>query len=95
MTIEDITVLLKPFAEKHNLDALILFGSRAQGCNAERSDIDLAVSGGDYLSFKHDVMDNARTLLMFDIVNYNTASERLKGEIDRYGKFIYYKASII
>lgn len=94
MTIDEITELLRPFAIKHNLDFLILFGSRAQGCNQERSDIDLAVIGGDYREFKYDVNDHARTLLIFDIVDYNRASSRLRKEIDAYGKCIYSKTDV-
>lgn len=92
MTNDEIAIMMEPFAVKHNLDKLILFGSRAQGCNAERSDIDLAVVGGNYTAFKYDVNDNARTLLMFDIVDYDRVSPRLKGEIDTYGQLIYKKA---
>ena len=92
MTNDEIAIMLEPFAVKHNLDKLILFGSRAQGCNDERSDIDLAVVGGNYTAFRYDVNDNARTLLMFDIVDYDRVSPRLKGEIDTYGQLIYKKA---
>ena len=92
MTNDEIAIMLEPFAVKHNLDKLILFGSRAQGCNDERSDIDLAVVGGNYTAFKYDVNDNARTLLMFDIMDYDRVSPRLKGEIDTYGQLIYKKA---
>jgi predicted nucleotidyltransferase len=38
-------------AKKNNIKKVILFGSRARGNNYERSDIDLAVSGGDALNF--------------------------------------------
>ena len=33
-------------AKEHGIQKVILFGSRARGDNWERSDIDLAVSGG-------------------------------------------------
>lgn len=92
MTILNIQELLTPFAEKHKVEQLVLYGSRAQGCNHERSDIDLAVVGGDYHTFKYDVEDNARTLLMFDIVDYSKVPPRLREEIDKYGKLIYKKA---
>lgn len=36
------------FAQKYSIGKLILFGSRARGTNTERSDIDIAVYGGDY-----------------------------------------------
>ena len=34
-------------AKQYDIQKVILFGSRARGDNWERSDIDLAVSGGD------------------------------------------------
>ena len=43
--LEDITV----FAQKYNVDKIILFGSRAKGNHRERSDIDIAVLGGDFI----------------------------------------------
>ena len=36
------------FAKKYSVTKIILFGSRARGTNTERSDIDIAVYGGDY-----------------------------------------------
>ena len=92
MTVSEIQAMLKPFAEKHHIEKLILYGSRAQGCNHDRSDIDLAVVGGDFRNFKYDVNDNARTLLIFDIVDYSQVLPRLREEIDKYGKLIYEKA---
>lgn len=92
MIITEIQEMLTPFAKKHRLEQLILYGSRAQGCNHDRSDIDLVVVGGDYREFKYDVNDNARTLLIFDIVDYSQVSPRLREEIDKYGKLIYKKA---
>ena len=46
---------LLALAEACGLSRLILFGSRARGDNRERSDIDLAVSGGDVVRFSLDV----------------------------------------
>ena len=77
-------------AQKHHLKKVILFGSRARGDNGERSDIDIAVSGGDYLRFSFDVDETASTLLMFDIVNLDREiSEELKIEIQRDGVVLY------
>ena len=36
------------FAQKYSIEKLVLFGSRARGTNTERSDIDIAVYGGDF-----------------------------------------------
>ena len=35
-------------ADKYHIQKLILFGSRARGSQRERSDVDLAVCGGDF-----------------------------------------------
>ena len=39
------------FAKDNGVRKVILFGSRARGTNRERSDIDIAVSGGDFINF--------------------------------------------
>lgn len=86
--LEDITV----FAQKYNVDKIILFGSRAKGTHRERSDIDIAVSGGDFDGFYWDIKENAWTLLMFDIINFSERiSEELRQEIEKYGVTIYEK----
>ena len=58
-------------AQKYGVKKVILFGSRARGDNWERSDIDLAISGGDRVRFTLDVdeTDIVPTLLMFDVVD--------------------------
>jgi predicted nucleotidyltransferase len=79
-------------AKRNNVERVILFGSRARGNNSERSDIDLAVSGGDVLNFYYDAEEQVRTLLMFDVVDLNREiSEELQQEIDRDGVVLYEK----
>ena len=57
------------FAQKYNVAKVILFGSRARGDFKRTSDIDLAVSGGNFDRFALDVDEETSTLLMFDIVD--------------------------
>lgn len=77
-------------AKKNAIKRVILFGSRARGDNSERSDIDLAVSGGDALNFYYDLEEEAWTLLMFDVVNLDRRiSDELRAEIDRDGVVLY------
>lgn len=77
-------------AKKNGIKKVILFGSRARGTNRERSDIDLAVSGGNPLDFYYDVEEEARTLLMFDVVNLDRGiTKELEQEIERDGVVIY------
>lgn len=84
---------LSVFAQKYSVARIILFGSRARGTNTERSDIDIAVYGGDFDRFYWDVKEKIHSLLMFDIVQADAAiSEELKQEIEREGVIIYEKA---
>ena len=46
-------------AKKNKIKKVILFGSRARGTHKERSDIDLAVSGGNAGEFYSDLEDDA------------------------------------
>ena len=84
---------LSYFAQKYAIEKIILFGSRARGTNTERSDIDIAVYGGDFDHFYWDVKEKIHSLLMFDIVQADvTISDELKQEIERDGIIIYEKA---
>ncbi len=56
------------FAHKHEIEHIILFGSRARGTHTKRSDIDLAVRGGDLDGFYWDIKEKVHSLLSFDIV---------------------------
>ncbi|MGN0599544.1 MAG: nucleotidyltransferase domain-containing protein [Oscillospiraceae bacterium] len=79
-------------AQKNGIKKVILFGSRARCQNSKRSDIDLAVSGGNAIDFYYDLEENAWTLLMFDVVDLNKGiSDELKAEIDREGVLLYEK----
>lgn len=81
------------FAQKYSIEKLVLFGSRARGTNTERSDIDIAVYGGDYDHFYWDVKEKIHSLLMFDIVQADELiSVELKQEIEKDGVIIYEKA---
>ena len=86
---EIINEIIK-FARKHDIAKVILFGSRARGDNTERSDIDIAVSGGDFDSFYWDIKENFNSLLMFDIVNLDKIlSQDFRAEIARDGVMLY------
>ncbi len=80
------------YAHKHEIEKVILFGSRAKGTHTERSDIDIAVSGGDSDGFYWDIKEKVHSLLSFDIVEFNgSVSDELKKEIERDGITIYEK----
>ena len=83
---------LSSFAQKYSITKIILFGSRARGTNTERSDIDIAVYGGNFEQFYWDVKEKTHSLLMFDIVQADAViSDELKQEIERDGVIIYEK----
>ncbi len=80
------------FAKKNGIQKVLLFGSRARGNHSDRSDVDIAVSGGDFDSFFWDIKEQTNTLLSFDIVNLDKRiSEELRKEIDRDGVILYEK----
>ena len=79
-------------AQKYGIQKVILFGSRARGDNKERSDVDLAVSGGNITRFSLDVDEIVKvpTLLMFDVVDMDKGcSEELRESILRDGVVLY------
>ena len=80
------------FAQRYAVTKIVLFGSRARGTNTERSDVDIAIYGGDFDSFYWDVKEKVHSLLMFDIVQADAAiSNELKQEIEKDGVTIYEK----
>ena len=60
---------IKMLAVKYGISKVLLFGSRTRGDYKERSDIDLAVSGGDIVRFSLAVDEKTSTLLKFDVIN--------------------------
>lgn len=83
---------IRALAVRHDIDRVILFGSRARGDNRECSDIDLAVSGGKSAEFALDVDDEVWTLLSFDVVNLDgVVQQELLESINRDGVVIYEK----
>ena len=84
---------IEVFARECDAEKVVLFGSRARGSNTERSDVDIAVYGGDFDEFYWDIKENVHSLLMFDVIDMDSViSEELKKEIERDGVVIYEKA---
>lgn len=83
---------IKALAKKYNMDKVILFGSRARGDFKRASDIDLAVSGGDFARFALDVDEETWTLLEYDVVCLDRRiSPGLRDSIEREGIVLYEK----
>ena len=79
-------------ASRCGLHKVILFGSRARGDNHERSDIDLAIQGGDTVAFAASADEDIPTLLMFDVVDLDKpVQSELLEEIRKDGVVIYEK----
>ena len=79
-------------AQKHGIESLILFGSRARGDYHTTSDIDLAVRGGNVVRFSLDAEDETPTLLKFDIIDLDGAVlQELREAIETEGIIIYEK----
>lgn len=80
------------FARRHQIEKVILFGSRAKGTHTKRSDIDLAASGGEFDDFYWDLKENTHSLLSFDVVELDgNISDELQQEIERDGVILYEK----
>ena len=89
---ETLKVEIIDLALQCQLDRVILFGSRSRGDNRERSDIDLAIQGGDTVAFAAGVDEDIPTLLMFDVVDLDkTVQKELLDEIRKDGVVIYEK----
>ena len=83
---------ISDLARQCNLDRVTLFGSRARCDNRERSDIDLAIQGGDTVAFAAGVDEDIPTLLMFDVVDLDKPVQKeLLDEIRKDGVVIYEK----
>lgn len=83
---------ISDLARQCNLDKVILFGSRARANNRERSDIDLAIQGGNTIAFAASADEDIPTMLMFDVVDLDKpVQEDLLEEIRKDGIVIYEK----
>ncbi len=77
-------------AKEHKINKVYLYGSRAKGDYKERSDIDLAITGGNTSNFILDVDEQISTLLMFDVVDLDgTVQEELLSSIKKEGILLY------
>lgn len=91
--IQNVYHQLAEFAEKYGVQKLVLFGSRARGTNAPRSDIDLAVYGcSRFDAFCDCLSEELWSLLKMDLIDMDQqVSETLAQEIRRDGVVLYEK----
>ncbi len=84
--VREISVL----SRRNGVQKVILFGSRARGTHTDRSDIDIAVTGGDFDAFYWDIKEKIHSLLTFDVISLDSGvSDELKKEIEKDGVTIY------
>lgn len=89
---EEVIEEIRDLADKYEVKKVILFGSRARGDFKRTSDIDLAVTGGDFNRFALDVEEETQTLLEFDIVNLDgEMQDELRASIRDEGRILYEK----
>jgi predicted nucleotidyltransferase len=85
-----VTEALIPFPE---VERVVLFGSRARGDAAPRSDIDLAITcpraDAKIWSDIVEAAEEAPTLLQIDLVRMDAAPAELLAEIAREGRVLY------
>ncbi len=83
---------IKEIAKKYDIEKVILFGSRARGDHYKKSDIDLAISGGNKTEFALEVDETTSTLLEYDFVDLDRKIQpKLRASIEEEGIVIYEK----
>ena len=88
-----MTKLVDAITTTHQVEKVILFGSRARGDAEERSDIDIAIVCPD-ISVREwlDICDRIEmmdTLLEVNIVRFDTASKEFQERILQEGEVLY------
>ena len=69
---------------------VILFGSRAKGTFSPKSDVDLAIKGGDVAAYREAMDEQCPTLLQFDIIDLGQPlGEDLRKRIAEEGIALY------
>lgn len=91
--IQNVYEQIREIAERYDAQKVVLFGSRARGTHAPKSDIDLAVYGCEKFEQLSDFLqENLWSLLKLDMIDMRKqVSEELKREIDRDGVILYEK----
>ena len=83
---------IRNLAQKYDIEKVILFGSRARGDFRRTSDIDIAVTVGNFARFALDVDEETSTLLEYDIVNLDRdMQDELRESIEKEGRILYEK----
>ena len=77
-------------ALKNKIEKILLFGSCARGDFDEKSNVDIAISGGNAAEFCLMINEDVSTLVKFDIVCLDTPiQDELLSEIEKDEVIIY------
>ena len=87
---EDVVISrVADLCREHGAKKVILYGSRAKGTAGERSDIDIAVSGGADFDELLEKVEELPTLYSVDLLNMDTCrNDLLMEDIKQYGREI-------
>ena len=92
MKIEQVYSQIREIAKQHQVQKVVLFGSRARGDYLEKSDIDLAIYGcQDFLELSDQLEEELWSLLQLDLIDMNgmSVSKELIDEIEKDGVILY------
>lgn len=92
MKTEQVYSQIREIARQHQVEKIVLFGSRARGDHREKSDIDLAIYGcQDFLELSDQLEEELWSLLQLDLIDMNgvSVSKELIDEIERDGVILY------
>ncbi len=92
MKVEQVYSQIREIAKQHQVEKIVLFGSRARGDHREKSDIDLAIYGcQDFLELSDQLEEELWSLLQLDLIDMNgmSVSKELIDEIERDGVILY------
>ena len=68
---------VRKIGRQYKAKEIILFGFRAKGTAAGRSDVDIAISGAECFDEIEEAIKEIPTLLSFDVVNMDTCRNKL------------------
>ncbi|MEI6815274.1 MAG: nucleotidyltransferase domain-containing protein [Bacteroidota bacterium] len=94
---KDMDFMLRLYEAIPTIEKVILYGSRATGTYERGSDVDLAIEGtaitfGDISKIQSLVAKENPSLLSYSIIHYERIeNEKLKDQIDKYGKVVYHQ----
>ncbi len=90
MTVETVLEKVVELCRKYHAKEVFLFGSRAKGTAAERSDIDIAVTGVENFDSLAEEVEQIPTLYTVDMLNLDVCGNSLLLEdIRQYGRKIF------